>query len=130
VACCGEPGEEEEEEEERHGEGGGGGGRDGGGRRRRKRRREGRGREEGAFLPSWVFGGPTLLHRFVEVVVVVLVVVIASIFIPPLSLPIQQMREKAIIYALIGMLFMLGLVFGLLFLQQAHGSWRNLMGKM
>lgn len=40
----------------------------------------------------------------------------------------QQSREKVLLYALIGMLFCLGLVFGLLFLGQARASWRNLMG--
>lgn len=37
-------------------------------------------------------------------------------------------RDKSMTYALIGMLVLLGLIFGLLFLGQAHESWRNLMG--
>ena len=42
----------------------------------------------------------------------------------------QSSRDKGTLYALIGMLLILGMVFGLLFLNQAHSSWRNLMGMM
>jgi hypothetical protein len=42
----------------------------------------------------------------------------------------QNAREQGMLYALVGMLICLGLVFGLLFLNQGHSSWRNLMGMM
>ncbi len=42
----------------------------------------------------------------------------------------QNSRDKGSLYALVGMLIALGLVFGLLFLNQGHSSWRNLMGMM
>lgn len=42
----------------------------------------------------------------------------------------QNSRETGMLYALVAMLVLLGLVFGLLFLNQGHSSWRNLMGLM